>query len=98
MTVHAIYVYECLLFYIKHKDRFDIQFQNKYETRRLEVLYPAHRLKLTEKCPQYMCLKLFNVLPSQLKKIKVFKVFKKRLKQYLVELEPYSLEDLCNQL
>lgn len=98
MTVYAIYIYECLLFFIKNKDRFEIQSQSRYETRTLEVMYPTHRLTLTEKCPQYMCLKLFNALPRELKTINVPKVFKKRLRKFLVELEPYSLKDYCNNL
>lgn len=98
MTVYAIYIYECLLFFLKNKDRFGIQSQSRYETRTLEVMYPIHRLSFTERCPQYMCLKLFNALPHELKTISILKVFKKQLKKYLVNLEPYSLKDFCSNL
>lgn len=51
---------------ILHKDRFDMQFQRKYETR-LEVFEPAHRKVFT-----VYVLKL-NALPSELKKFKFLK-------------------------
>lgn len=82
----------------KHKGLFDLKSKHDYSTRSLDVTYPSHRLTLTEKCPHYMCLKLFNALPDRLKIINSQKLFKKELKKLLIEMEPYSMQDFCKNL
>lgn len=98
LTLYGIYIYECLLFFFKYKASFNIKQQECYSTRSMDVTYPAHRLTLTEKCPHYMCLKLFNALPDKLKKIEAQKIFKKEIKKMLVNLEPYSVRDFCENV
>ena len=98
MTVYGIYIYECIMFFVKNKERFEPQNINITNTRTLQVNYPAHRLTLTERCPHYMCLKLFNALPRHIKTISNQKKFKKELKKYLVNKEPYNLKDVIPSL
>lgn len=98
MTVYAVYIFECLMFFVKHKELFEIECKHEYNTRSIDVKYPIHRLTLTERFPHYMCIKLFNVLPDNLKRIGEQKLFKRKLKKFLIELEPYSLSDFCENL
>lgn len=67
LTAYGVYIYECLVFFFKNKDMFEIQTFHEYNTRTTNVCYPIHRLTLTEKNPSYMCLKLFNNLPNNIK-------------------------------
>jgi hypothetical protein len=44
-----------------------------------------------------MGIKIFNGLPLELKTIEYFKVFKKKLKNYLICNKFYSLHEFFNQ-
>ena len=67
MTVYGLYIYEALVFFFKNREFFELQISHSYNTRTLNVNYPVHRLALTEKSAYYMCLRLFNKLPNNLK-------------------------------
>lgn len=69
---------------------------NKYNTRLDNQIYPTHHLNITEKSPNYMCIKLYNKLPIEIKQITSQKKFKVALKRLLIELEPYHLDDYLN--
>lgn len=97
MTFWAVYIYECLMFFFKNKELFDLRPKTHvYNTRTLDVSYPIHRLTLTEKCPHYMCLRLFNALPNKIKEIGSQKMFNTEIKKMLINLEPYNLLDFIN--
>lgn len=96
MTVYGLYIFECLLFFFKHRSMFDST--PSHSNRNAHVIYPRHRLALTEKYPNYMCLKLFNCLPECMKKIESEKIFKQQIKKHLIELEPYSLKEFHTDL
>ena len=98
MTTYAIYIYECLMFFVKNKNIFDLTPKHNYSTRTLDVNYPIHRLALSETCPHYMCLKFFNALPERLKNVSCHKKFKIEVRKMLVDLEPYNLRDFCQNL
>ena len=98
MTSYAVYIYECLMFFIRYKDLFGNKTNHGYETRTVDYNYIAHRLTLTEKSPLYMCVKLFNVLPNQIKQINTIKKFKMEIKKLLINLEPYCMKDFCQDL
>ena len=93
LTVYAIYIYEALIYFFKNRASFELQILRGYNTRTLNVNYPIHRLTLTEKSPYYMCVKLFNELPNQIKNITNRKLFKNCIIKLLTELEPYSIDD-----
>ena len=93
LTVHGMYIYECLIFFFNNKDSFNMQTYHGYQTRTLNVNYPGHRLTLTERNPCYMCIKFFNHLPDNYKDIESQKIFKMSIKQMLIDLEPYSLNE-----
>lgn len=93
-TIIAIYIYECLLFMFKNKQSlFNHNTVHKYDTRTVDINYPIHRLTLTERNPHYMCIRLYNNLPDNFKCIESLGEFKKKLKRYLVNLEPYTLSE-----
>lgn len=48
MTVHALYIYECLLFFVKNRSSFELETQTSNNTRTMIVNYPLHRLEITE--------------------------------------------------
>lgn len=98
MTVYALYIYECLMFFFNNRSLFFQNPQvNKYNTRLThQIMYPTHRLQITEKTPHYMCIKLFNKLPMDIKTIVSNQKFKRELKKLLIQLEPYHLDDYLN--
>lgn len=101
MTIYGLYIYECLLFIFKNKDRFlALNTQHEHNTRTRDITYPQHNLTLTEKGPLYMCIKLFNKIPSQCKNIVSINQFKRQVKKMMLNLEPYNLEEffLCTSL
>lgn len=57
------------MFFFKNRQNFELQLFHEYNIRTLNVNYPIHRLTVTENKPCYMCLKLFNHLPSNYKTI-----------------------------
>lgn len=93
MTVFGLYIYECLIFIFKNRDRFPQSVQHTHDTRSFDITYPHHRLTLTEKGPEYRCIKFFNNLPSDMKNIKSLVLFKSKIRKMLIDLEPYSIDD-----
>ena len=94
LTMYGLYLHECLLYLNKNKDKFLSNNSNvTYNTRTLDIYYPNHRLSMSEKNPSYMCIKIFNKLPHNIKCITSFKQFKTKTKKLLIDLEPYSLQD-----
>lgn len=96
MTVYGLYIYECLLFTFKNKNQFDTGHCHDYATRTHDLIYPQHRLTLLEKGPFYMCIKIFNKLPNNIKCCNSFNKFKKDVKNLLINLEPYNMNDYFN--
>lgn len=90
MTTYGLYIYECLIFLFKHKEKFLV---NNYDTRTTDINYPVHRLTLSEKSPYYMCIKLFNKLPETIRPLSNLDVIKREVKKIIVEIEPYTLEE-----
>lgn len=93
MTVYALYIYECVMFFFKNRHMFEHEKLHQYNTRTVSVNYPRHKLSLTEKHPSYACLKFYNLLPNDIKQISCEKLFKNRVRSLLVTTEPYSLSD-----
>lgn len=97
LTVYGLYLHECLLYLHRNKNDFLLNNTNTmYNTRTVDIYYPIHRLTLSEKNPSYMCIKIFNKLPRELKLIENYKIFKRKTKTFLIDLEPYCLDDYFN--
>lgn len=94
LTIYALYLYECLLFLFKNRNKFTVHNTNfAYDTRTMDINYPVHRLTLSEKNPSYMCIRVYNKLPSELRNVHELKVYKKKVWSLLIELEPYNLNE-----
>jgi hypothetical protein len=98
LTVHSIYIYEVCVFVKQHPDMFttkrDItRFNTRYPDR---LVLPNMNTVMRSKSCYSMCIKIFNRLPDELKKLPIT-TFKKKLFSFLVEKCYYSLNDfLCN--
>ena len=96
LTVFAMYIQECLLFFYKNRNFFrKSESQGVYQTRSQNYIYPNHRLALTEKGAYYSCIRFYNSLPASMKAINNIKKFKKSVFQMLVDIEPYNLDEYC---
>lgn len=94
MTVYALYIYECLVFLYKNKSYFtSYRAGHHYQTRDDLYQYPRHTLTLYEKGPHYQCMKFYNALPQILRNITHFSNFKHSLKIFLIEAEPYNINE-----
>lgn len=97
LTVTAIYIQECLLFFFKNKHIFkDFEPQSVHDTRNLNYSYPIHRLTATERGAFYNCIKLFNKLPRHIKEIEMLNPFKKHIHKLLIKIEPYNINEYIN--
>lgn len=94
LTIHAVYIQECLLFLFKNRLLFEENWNiNQYDTRTLNYNYPRHRLTMTEKNCYYCCLKFYNKLPKYIKEITQLTQFKKSIYELLLQIEPYSVNE-----
>lgn len=99
LTIHALYIYETILFTFKNRHLFDsMDSRHNYNTRTNDICFPRHRLTLLEKSPYYMGIKLFNKLNNDLKTMTQEKIFKSKLKKMLIELEPYSIQEYLDDI
>lgn len=96
MTVYALYIFECLMFLFRNRTLFVQLGDHSYNTRAEYLSYPMHRLQLSEKSPEYMCIKCYNRLPLQIKRITSQRLFKSEIKKMLINLEPYGMDDYFN--
>ena len=67
LTLPAIYVFESLLFPHKHFNDFNCYFPQHNRNIRADMIYPEHRLCLTEGSSIYVIIKFYNNLPQQVK-------------------------------
>lgn len=98
LTIHALYIQECVLFIRNNKILFE-KHENRrtfYDTRNEDFIYPKHNLTTSQKQAEYRSLKLFNNLPKNIKANPNITSFKKSLFKYLLDLEPYSLEEFVS--
>lgn len=98
LTLSALYIFEILMFYFKNSRYFLIARQNHdYPTRGADLIYPSHRLTVTEKSCFYSGIKFYNNLPKEIKCLTIFKSFKTQVYTFLVHLEPYNLAEYFNR-
>jgi hypothetical protein len=95
LTVPAVYIHELLSFMRRSPARFEeLRPQHSYGTRNQLLLgYPAHRLTVYERGPFYMALRIYNSLPGSIKSQFKDKNFLNVLKNHLIKLCPYSLNE-----
>lgn len=96
LTIFALYIFETIMFVFRNKDTFNALVGHNYNTRTNNINFPVHRLTLSEKHPYYMGIRLFNKLDASTKSITIERIFKRKLKALLINLEPYSIDDYLN--
>ena len=98
LTLPGIYIFECLIFMFKNKDKFcQYELHHDHQTRFSGYSVPQHRLTSTEKTTTYSCIKFFNKLPNELKCQTDFKLYKKGVFGLILNIEPYSVEEFLDQ-
>lgn len=95
MTATAIYIRECVLFFHKNNILLDTNLsQINYPNRSINYTHAYHRLSMAENGAYYMmCIRIYNNLSLYLKEITHINQFKRNIYHFLLEMEPYSLND-----
>lgn len=94
LTVSALYIKECIMFILKNREYFHENVPtHSYNNRNQLYVYPVHRLSITERGAKYSCIKFFNALPSRIRFIQDDKIFKKEVHKFLIQLEPYTVNE-----
>lgn len=97
LTVTALHIEESIMFLYKNRDYFSSNLPtHSYNNRNNFYIYPVHRLTVTEKGAKYSCMKYFNKLPLSIRQIENISSFKKRLHRFLLDLEPYTIDEYLN--
>ena len=95
LTVHGIYVMDCIMFVSKNLDLFaknsDTHGLNTRYRNNLSVF--QHSKSIFEKSPKYRMVHIYNKLPKNIKEITIVSKFKKAVFKYLLNLNLYSLSD-----
>ncbi|XP_044751685.1 uncharacterized protein LOC123322290 [Coccinella septempunctata] len=93
LTVYGVYIYKLLIFFSKNNHYFR-DFRNLNNTRRMyPYILPLHSTVNRGKAVECMAITLFNVLPRKLRDIMCHEKFKKSLYSFILDCEPYSLEE-----
>jgi hypothetical protein len=94
----SIYIYSLLCFVVDNMDQYyfisDIHNRDTRQAFKLNLYLPTTHLSLYQKGSYYMGIKLFNILPSNLKQLyKEVKRFKLKLKEFLNCQAFYTLDE-----
>lgn len=96
-TLSGLYIYNCIKFLLQHKELFEKFKNNNLKTRQIDqYLYPIHSLTVTHNNAMYMCIKLYNVLPMQFRNVNRESLFIKKLNEFIMKCEPYSVEEFMD--
>lgn len=99
LTVYSQYIYDCILIARKHE--LDKNYEtptHPYNTRKRDGTIQPHRLKFFEKKPTYAGQRFYRYIPEIIKKENNFIKFKKILKDHLINLAIYSIEEFSTSL
>lgn len=79
----------------KNKTKFitNDDFRQVSTRHRQDFYIPFRKLNVTKNSPSCLGLKIFNKLPGDIKDCNTLCQFKKRLKFFLLDLCPYSLDE-----
>lgn len=89
-------VYKSILFVRSNIDKFETNGQlHSYPTRSMHNLRTVpHRTTAFEKSAGYAGARFFNEIPDSIKSLESLKLFKKRLKEYLIDKCAYAVSEL----
>lgn len=90
LTVPSLFIFETVS-YVREQNQI-APHAHAYETRNRNINPSVqHKLKLFEQKPSYIGLKLYSILPTEIKDIISINKFKDKLKQYLIKKCYYDL-------
>jgi exonuclease III len=92
LTIYGQYIYDVIMFFKKQSNVLRNQTHN-YNTRYGRIT-ERHRLDLFEKKTIYRGRIFFTKLPNDLQRLESIEKFGKKLKEYLVALSLYSLQEI----
>jgi len=103
LTLFAIYILELLLHIFKNKSSFKRHIDvHGYPTRQMNDFYPPlNTCNITKQSPDTWGVKFFNALPLELKQLENISVFKRKIKELLLDHCIYSIDEyfeMCNSL
>lgn len=95
LTLIGVYIYEISMYVYKNKSYFQTNRPaHQYDTRRRELLLPnAHQTSFYQKNIIYNACKIFNHLSDSILSSPSIFIFKRRLKDFLIEKNCYSLDE-----
>ena len=94
MTLPCLFIYFSAIYAKVHLKQNKISSKHVHETRSKNKIFVPHQLKGSI---EFQCVKIFNKIPSYLSNIKNVKMFKGKLKSYLINGEFYSMDEFFNQ-
>ena len=96
LTLPSLYILQTIIFAKTHSINYNNKF-HMYNTRNQNNFnLNQHRLKSTEQDPNYIGAKLFNLLPKTIRDLTSIDKLKSNLKQYLLNLPYYSLQEFID--
>lgn len=99
LTLPCIYILETCKFVRKHQELYSKRegIQSRYLLRHGSRLnLPSSRLKMHSTSPYVMSIKLYNKLPTMIKKEEKTNIFLKKLRQFLINKCYYSVNEYLN--
>ncbi|KAK9511557.1 hypothetical protein O3M35_000190 [Rhynocoris fuscipes] len=98
MTVPSLYIYECLVLVSNNINMFKNGLnQHHYDTRHRQILrVDKHKHKLASNFVYFRGVNMFNSLPQKIKNQNRNKIFKRKLKHFLINKEYYSIDEYIN--
>lgn len=98
LTLPSIYIYQILTFVKSNIGKFTFCTENhNYNTRNQNILsFPIHGHSSYEKSPFYSGIRIYNALPMALKNIGTINLFKRKVRELLIEKNCYTRLFLIN--
>lgn len=99
LTFYDVYILEVICFVYRHINDFSHSNSHNYDTRNTEYLLPpTHKQSLFQKSLYFIGCKLYNKLPKKIKDINQFSKFKTSVKEILLGINSYSIDDFLNSM
>lgn len=97
-TAIGVYIYEIICLVHNNFMFFDgNNLDHNYRTRLKNLLLPdKHSTALYQKGAHYNGCRLYNLLPTEIKNCTTQYSFKKKLKNYILDINPYTLDEFFN--
>ena len=98
LTVSSLYIFNSVLWVRKHRNGFTFSDEiYSHNTRRQKDVHSVkYNLGVFKRSPKIKCERLYNKVPSDIKKIDSFYRFKSVFKEYLLDSAFYKVSDFLD--